>query len=282
MLAPRDMAAPVEDELIPLADENSAAHSVAGHQLMAATAVGAPAIAAKPSPKPRGQSKNGHCPACNHKLPSGAVLCVECGMNLATGQKMQTTAPKVATLAYSNPTPVRQSKTDFENELGGTVAKQLIIPGVLVGVGFIAQLAIQTMLLQKSGIDASILLVGIIVGVELFVRSTLVTITVFLCARWFDVGFVGFWPTILKIAAIALLAPIPSSIMSLAGLTGLRRSGWRSLSVIGLVNFLTATVLFRALFDMDWDDASSCGVALTIVNFIGSIVFAVAIMSLLG
>ncbi|MCS7034874.1 MAG: zinc-ribbon domain-containing protein [Phycisphaerae bacterium] len=97
MVAPKDASgAYVADDLIPLAGESQAAHTVAGEQIMAATAVGAPALAPTtatgkaPSPKPRGASKSGRCPSCNASLPTGAVVCVACGMNLQTGQKLST------------------------------------------------------------------------------------------------------------------------------------------------------------------------------------------------
>src|SRR5262245_9909625 len=67
MIAPKDTSGQhVADDLIPLADEPSAAHSVAGEQILAATAVGAPAVVPSkaPSPKPKGSSKSGRCPSC--------------------------------------------------------------------------------------------------------------------------------------------------------------------------------------------------------------------------
>jgi uncharacterized membrane protein YvbJ len=67
---------------------------VHGHQILASTGFGAPAIEeppvakSTPSPKPRGTPRTPYCPACNAQLAEGAVLCVNCGLSLQSGQKV--------------------------------------------------------------------------------------------------------------------------------------------------------------------------------------------------
>lgn len=109
MIAPSEIRPAGEEELIPLAGEPVSAQTVHGSQILAATGTGMPAITSvpavdkptksKPSPQPKGASKNGRCPSCNSRMESGAVVCVSCGMNLQTGQKMATKAAGEPTAA---------------------------------------------------------------------------------------------------------------------------------------------------------------------------------------
>lgn len=279
MRAPPEPPAAVEvdDDLIPLADEQTETvrpratptvpitdhdHTVHGDQIMAATAMGAPAIPHDPPP-PRAKppvraSKGVVVPGKTKPAPSGK-----------------------RTLAYAGPgAPASASaaKKDLENDLGGSVRGQLVVPAILVLVGFAAQLLLKSyMLTRPGGAGASLAVIMVVVSVELAIRAALTTAAVFLAAKLFDVGFGGLAPTILKIVAIALLSGIPIELIS----NFARFGGIYGIAFSGLIFYATSAILFKLLFDMDFEDASYCGIAATLVNFVAGFALTMLMMSML-
>lgn len=278
MLAPRDVAAQVEDDLIPLADENSAAHSVAGHQIMAATAVGAPAIAARPSPKPKGQSKNGLCPACNRKLPSGAVVCVKCGMNLATGQKMQTTAaePIVAaapTIPYAGKVPLAQREKEARNDVYfANKAKDLWVP-----VGMIAFSVAVFFFVFHKAFAGNFAAVGTALGIYVVLGTGILVVGAFAAAAILDIGFGPFGVAVLKLCAVALLPAALSEAVNVLPMDAVSRSaiGW---ALSTLVYFF----MLMWLFDLDGRETLNLIFVFLVVRFLSGILLAFVAGALIG
>lgn len=267
MLAPRDMAAQVEDDLIPLADENSAAHSVAGHQLMAATAVGAPAISTAPKPKPRGQSKNGHCPACNHKLPAGAVLCVECGMNLSTGQKMQTTAAKGApTIPYAGKIPLAQREKEARNDVYfANKVKDLWVP---IGLITFSVAVISFVFYRALGGDLAAM--GMAMSIYVLLGTGILVVGAFIAAKFLDIGFGPFWVAVLKLCAVALTPAAISEVINMTSMDAVSRSaiGWA-------VATLTYFFMLMWLFELDGRETLNLIFVFLAVRFLSGILLAI-------
>jgi hypothetical protein len=274
MIAPKDTSGQyVADELIPLAGDEPAAHSVAGEQILAASTVGAPAIRPSsgpkpPNPKPKGSSKSGRCPSCSTALAPGAVLCVACGMNLKTGQKMQTAATASTTrsgvaIPYAGRAPekpARGKKEEFENELGGSVTREIVIPAVLVVLGLAAQVALVSF---QTGKFVSPLTVLPQLGVSLLINIVLSIGGIFLVSKLFDIAFGAIGPTILKVAAICLLTP---AICDLIGILVAGNNGFGRMMFSSMLTLAVGATLFRALFDIDFSEALYCVIVIWIVN----------------
>src|SRR4030095_15214590 len=47
-----------------------------------------PAQTPTPAPAPQPDSAASTCPSCSAAMPRGAILCINCGYNLKTGQRM--------------------------------------------------------------------------------------------------------------------------------------------------------------------------------------------------
>lgn len=163
------------------------------------------------------------CPECGSGLAAGAVLCVNCGFNIATGQKLG--GPSVAS-GLSDPA----DKPDT-GKLGGMLskmkggtpgekaismgdaaddklwkAKQVLIPAILVVVGlFLRMLLLQLhdgASLDPNGAVFNLIatLVGAAIGTALLVGAAFVT------AMIMDMTFGSLPTAILKFAA-AIIAP---------------------------------------------------------------------------
>lgn len=160
------------------------------------------------------------CPECGSGLAAGAVLCVSCGFNIATGQKLGgpsvdsglaggddggTLGGMLSKMKGGAPSEKAISMGDAGDDKLWK-AKQVLIPAILVVVG----LFLRVLLFQLEDADSLepdglvfnlvVTLVGAAIGTALLVGAAFVT------AMIMDMSFGALPTAILKFAA-ALLAP---------------------------------------------------------------------------
>jgi uncharacterized Zn finger protein (UPF0148 family) len=193
-----------------------------------------PAGEARPS-QSRGPAR---CPKCNARIKQGAVVCVNCGFNVAEGRAIETEVAaeadepaepetgKASTRREkrdSGPSLIEQQRnaeqpaetTEFQatksrEESRRAFAEELrqqqfrrqeyIYPGVLVGVGLVMQF-----LINWSGAEGGLLAAGRDVLVQLLVMVPVLVGVLFASTR-LGLAFGNLWTAIYKLAGMTLLS----------------------------------------------------------------------------
>ena len=104
------------------------------------------------APAGRPASAAGKCPSCNSPIRSGAVICMNCGFNLAEGSKIKTVVDAgMAGPAQADEDPADErlrrsaARSDYDQEVEADVARvhrrqEVILPLVMIGVGIFVAL----------------------------------------------------------------------------------------------------------------------------------------------
>jgi hypothetical protein len=159
------------------------------------------------------------------------------------------------------------------------VFSQLVVPGILILAGLVAHMYLESSILnRRATTPVSLQAVFTWVSIELVVRMVILTVSVFVAAKLFDIGFGALGPTILKVGAIALLASLPSTIVTYMMPRG---GGFGVFSLGGLMNYMAAIVLFKALFDLDTEDANCCAITVAVMNFVAGFALVAVVFSML-
>jgi hypothetical protein len=220
------------------------------------------------------------CADCGAALPAGAVVCVECGLNLKTGRRLEVNtkslppAPAATLRTASGSTPRGgvvpyapgarggddRDRDHAHDALGGPPLRESYIPSALVMAGLVAQclLAMHTSKGLISFADAMP-----IIGVRLGINLVLSFVGIAIVMNVMQVGFGAVGPAILKVAAICLLTP------AISGWTGAflgHDSDFVRVMVSSVVTLPLAAAGFKLLFDLDLDEAFYLAIVISLVN----------------
>ena len=151
------------------------------------------------------------CPACGSKLAGGAVLCVQCGFNVATGRKA--TTPIGAEADHDGEGALAEQELSADDR--SYMLKQRKIPLAILGAG----LCIGAFLVwqEARGHEAFGDLIFPVLGEilkQVMIGVGLLVIAAFVAARVLGTSFGELGPAILKFAAIYVT---PSALAELAG-----------------------------------------------------------------
>ncbi|MEM8737414.1 MAG: hypothetical protein AAGG38_02910 [Planctomycetota bacterium] len=175
-----------------------------------------------------GGSSAGKCPSCNTGLREGAVICLNCGFNLAEGKKIQTVLSGAAAGPIPDqPLPEKQGKLeraaarqDYDREVEADMARvfrrqEVIAPAVVAGLGLLI-LALNVLviiprvyaelgLLARFVPNASIQVEGLVAsGVLLVLQVPCLLAGLFAVAALFGSSFGDLFSALRKLVALAL------------------------------------------------------------------------------
>ena len=164
-------------------------------------------------------ANDGKCPSCNSPVRGGAVLCMNCGFNMAEGKKVETAVAATPAAPEEDPGPGPMTKKQ-ERELEHAAelhAQHWMMdykaPIILIVIGF-ALVLINNLLLapiapQFSDYpgDKLDLIVDLTLGTAmgLFISSVLLFAGLFVLIWLFGSGFGALGSVLLKVLAITLL-----------------------------------------------------------------------------
>jgi len=239
-----------------------------------------PTIEANEPPPPPDKQK-GRCPSCGNTTKLGAVICLNCGYNLQTGQKVETAIKEAGDGPAGKPADVpkltgmaavlSRQKAD-QDALRAESDKQhqfqeVYLPLILFGVGF-ALLMLNTWLLaytdsfqQAWNIDSGFMarvFMTVIDLVTIVIQLPVVLIALILTAMLFGSSYGPLITATLKMLALVVFSSAISAVT--VGLILLMTGG---LSVLGMEYMIallfSATAFFgiaMTLFDMDFMEAA--------------------------
>lgn len=224
----------------------------------AADAPASPAAQATPA-------SGGKCPSCNSAVREGAVLCMNCGFNMAEGKKVQTAVAPVA----AEPDPsggAMTKKQQREMEQAEELHAQHFMmnykaPIILIIIGFALVLLNNLVLgpmapmyneFYSSKVDIMVDLT-IVTALYLVISSALLFAGLFILIWLFSSGFGTLGSVLLKVLAITLLAQEATAlvIIGLDVMMGTGGLGW----FIGWGAYITAMIILCMKFlDVDFTE----------------------------
>jgi hypothetical protein len=157
----------------------------------------------------------GRCPSCGLAVPTGAVLCLNCGYNLAKGKKLTTAVGVVEATDEIVRTPASvlsgadrvlreiQRREELEREaLRQHRIVEWVLPLILLAIGP-PSLVVAGFVLMKTWQDA-LLAAGFLAAVELVLMVPVLLISLLLAAYFGGISFGSLWSALLKAAALSL------------------------------------------------------------------------------
>lgn len=239
--------------LAPVADDGTYELDLGGEDTPAANH-------AKPANK-------GKCPSCNSPVRDGAVLCMNCGFNMAEGKKLQTAVATTPAAPEEAPAPSNLTKKqEREMERAAEMHAQHWImdykaPIILIIVGFVLML-INNLVLAPiapayenyagSTLD---LIVDLTIGTatSLIISSALLFAGLFVLISLFGSAFGPIGSVLLKVLAITLLTQEATFfvVIGLDVMFGTGGLGW----LIGWAAYITVMIVLCAKFlDVDFTE----------------------------
>jgi hypothetical protein len=212
----------------------------------------------------------GHCPSCAQPMEAGAVLCVGCGYNTATGQRMgmrveQANIPiahksgNAGMLAYQRSAPAgrgsaRGSGSRGDNNIGQPF-QDLYLPIGLFLVGVLLTFLEARFALHIRDISFALGYTGVMTMINL----VLVFIGIMIATKLMDLGLGPVGPALLKIAAIAVLPGAVANLIGAAIPAGGSYIGW-------FISLLIIYGMFMGLLDLDFQETMICTAIIWIVR----------------
>lgn len=165
-----------------------------------------------------------HCPSCGRTVKPGSVLCVNCGLNLTEGRKLQTSvvadgqavADGTAPPELSDPNEY-QSEAELEAERRGRW-EDLHLPLILVGVGSFIAVINYLFLVDPTGFTDRLppnlqsfgpVVVRLIMLIAFAVRAVIsvpfLLLGIVVVAKLFGTSFGGLFTALLKLLALAVM-----------------------------------------------------------------------------
>ena len=222
------------------------------------------------------------CPSCGSAMKPHAVICLNCGHNRSTGEKIKT--ERIEGDAAAAQDDAAATDADAPSSRGEAIKPiydhsnptftNIILPIGLILLGVVVAIAEQRYWTD----DPAESLVGalLVVGVTLAVSIPITLLGVMIAAPVLGLSFGYLGHALLKLAAIIVG---PSAIGEIAMyLLGGDLFGW----FIGL--FVTLGFyrgLMQALFDLDSDDAIKCIIIIAVVRYAVSIAISLTLIALI-
>lgn len=236
-----------------------------------------PAEAREPS---KLKATPGRCPSCGLSVAPHAVLCLNCGYNLAVGKKLKTTVQVIETAGRIERTNASvlsgadkvlrdlQHREEIERDmLRRHRITEWVLPSILLAVGP-PSLAIAAFVLTKNW-QMGLLATGFLMGIELVLMMPLLLLSLVIAAHVGGISFGSLWSALLKIAALSwgpgALADIVVVFVMTVVMMNMFMGAMAVFVVYGL--FLGAPVAF--LFDLDMYETRITIGAITVVRALG-------------
>jgi hypothetical protein len=212
-------------------------------------------------------ANDGKCPSCNSPVRGGAVLCMNCGFNMAEGKKLETAVAATPAGPEEAPAPsTLTKKQEREMERAAEIHAQHWMmdykaPIILIIIGF-ALVLINNLVLAPiapafegyfgSRLDLIVdLTIGTAIG--LFINAALLFAGLFVLIWLFGSGFGALGSVLLKVLAITLLTQEVTFfvVIGLDVMFSTGGLGW----LIGWAAYITVMIVMCAKFlDVDFTE----------------------------
>ncbi len=221
-------------------------------------------------------SGHGKCPACNQPIRPGAVICVKCGFNLASGKRMQTQvaqntgdmpAPRqygggMPTVGLASPI-INASEEEEQRTERRYRFKEFYLPLIMTGFGIIFILGGSTLLNANplEGLAAG----GFLIGVQVLVMMPLFLLSIFIAAKILDADFGLLHTALLKLTGICLGSGAIGDAVTLLVMPFVLAFSLYFLGIFGLVlaffsilliNLIAIGIPLALMFDLDFHETS--------------------------
>ncbi len=216
------------------------------------TGLHAPAHGAAPGSSSDG---DGRCPSCNQPVKPNAVICINCGFNLKSGQRLQTAVGKPteeapiggkATAALTGGTSrIAKAVEDREDDTPTPKWKDLYLPAALIVLG-VAVTFLQAFYFGDPDDRATFAEAAIAVGVKLVISVPVLFVAMLLAVKLLDVAFGPLGQALFKLVAIALGPDAIGGIIAVAIGGGIM--GWFAGFMVSIIAFW---VLLSVLLDLE-------------------------------
>jgi hypothetical protein len=212
----------------------------------------------------------GNCPSCAQPMEAGAVMCVNCGYNTATGKRMglkveQANIPfagksgNAGMLAYQRTAPAGRGSARGSGRTGdyniGEPIKDLYLPIGLFLVGVLLTFFEARFALHIRDIGFALSYTGIMTMINL----VLVFIGIMIATKLMELGLGPVGPALLKIAAIAVLPGAVANLIGAAIPAGGSYIGW-------FISLLIIYGMFMGLLELDFQETMICTAIIWIVR----------------
>lgn len=254
----------------------------------------------------------GRCPSCGSKIKPEAVICLNCGFNLAEGRKVKTQVtantaggPAAAgttggALVASDPVATAMAgnlsaRDQRDAEMAEEAARRhrfeaYTLPPILIAVGLLvvtlSNLAYGLLPEDQSLFETSSLFNGVEMllkaAVEIVITIPLLFVGLFVVAKLFGTGFGGIGTGLLKLAAVAACTIAANDLMLIAiyfitgGTSVMTVETWMALGA----SFIVFIGLCVKLLDMDPLEAFILFLILIFGPWIALLIIAVTVGSL--
>jgi len=207
------------------ADTDEVASDAGGYELD--LPADAAASAAPPTKPAAAKAADGRCPGCGSAVKANAVICLNCGMNLRTGERMQTAlggeGPKPGDATEADEAQRQERRREFDEQVEADMARrhrwtERDRPLLLIGIG-LALTAVNVFYLGPEAAAAhifsqaygappywtSVTITAVWAAVKLAIQVPLLFATLFLVAYIFGTAFGPIGTAVLKLLALVLI-----------------------------------------------------------------------------
>eukprot|EP00752_Nemacystus_decipiens_P013926 g12362.t1 len=160
----------------------------------------------------------GKCPSCNSPVREGAVICMNCGFNLAEGKKVQTAVAETpADADEADPNLTKQEQRDMERSAAAHAEHWWMdykLPLILIGVGLAMTLLNNVLIGPNAPMikdfygSTSTAIIGLTIETAYitFVHSALLFVGLLLLVKLFGAGFGTLTSVLLRVLGISLVS----------------------------------------------------------------------------
>lgn len=163
-------------------------------------------------------SNNGKCPVCNTPVRDGAVICMNCGFNMAEGKRMETAVAGTPTTEAPEEPPLSQQEQREVDRVAAANAHSFWVdyklPLIVVGIG-LAMVLVNNLILGPmspwvKGMygDTLSTIIGLTIRTAYvtFVHSVLLFVGLLLLVKLFGAAFGTLTSVLLRVLGVTLVA----------------------------------------------------------------------------
>lgn len=234
---------------------------------------------------------DGRCPQCNMAIQRGAVICMNCGLDLRQGAPVQTRVtdeplppvqqqglPQTASLHAARSRLDRDQLA--EQEAAQSRRREVIYPVVIAALG-VTLTGVNAFVLAPMAFDplqASGGAVGLVAAVAMLIyaglrfafQAPMMLFGLFFCAKIFGTGYGNLLTALLKLAAIVLFV---GAVSDLLDFTMLLTIGVSIFFVKVGITIIVFDALAMWMFEMEYLESS----VLWLITYLGPVLLAVAL-----
>jgi hypothetical protein len=228
----------------------------------------------------------GRCPGCALPMEAGAVLCVNCGYNTTTGQRLglrveQTSIPiagksgSAGVLGYQRSAPAAKSSARGSGRAGdnniGEPFKDLYLPIGLFVLGVLFTCLEARFSLHIRDVGVVLAYAGIMTAINL----VLVFTGIMIATKLMDLGLGPVGPALIKIAAISVLPGAVANLIGAAIPIGGGYIGW-------FISLLIIYGMFMGLLELDFQETMICTAIIWVIRTWAGYALVILILSGIG